>query len=545
MSDIQMAEKADSILKEFEKLKGDRLNWDSHWREIAQRVWPMHHTMFNNWPGLESRGNKRNEYILDSTAPQALQKFGAILDSLLTPRNQTWHRLKPSEDTLLRDRETKLWFDEVNRLIFKYRYSPQANFASQNQNVLQSLGAYGSGGMFIDRLADRPGLRYKSVFLAELYFKENHQGIVDTVFRYYCLSARQAAQKFGEEKLPEQVKMAAEKRPDDKFWFIHAVMPREDVDPKRVDFKGMPYASYYISETGRAVVSEGGYNSFPYATPRYNQAPNEVYGRGPAMDALPAIKTLNEQKKTQLKAGHRAVDPVLLAHDDGVLDDFSLAPGALNYGGVDANGRPLVQALKTGNYNIGLDMMDAERQVINDIFLVNLFQILVENPQMTATEVVERSKEKGMLLAPTVGRQHSEYLGPMIEREVDVLQEQGLLPPLPPALVEAQGDYTIEYDSPLSRAQRAEEGAGIMRSLEFALQIVNVTQDPSVLDAFDFDEIMRGVTDQQGVPAKWMKSLDEVMQIREGRAQQAAQQQMIEAAPGAAAMTNAAAKLEG
>ena len=40
-------------------------------------------------------------------------------------------------------------------------------------------------------------------------------------------------------------------------------------------------------------------------------------------------------------------------------------------------------------------------------------------PQMTATEVIERTNEKGILLAPTIGRQQSEYLGPMIERELD------------------------------------------------------------------------------------------------------------------------------
>ena len=36
--------------------------------------------------------------------------------------------------------------------------------------------------------------------------------------------------------------------------------------------------------------------------------------------------------------------------------------------------------------------------VINDAFLVTLFQILTETPEMTATEVIERTREKGALL---------------------------------------------------------------------------------------------------------------------------------------------------
>jgi len=99
---------------------------------------------------------------------------------------------------------------------------------------------------------------------------------------------------------------------------------------------------------------------------------------------------------------------------------------------------------------------------------VTLFQILTESPQMTATEVLERAREKGMLLAPTMGRQQSESLGPSIEREIDILDQQGLLPEMPDILKEVGSDYKVEYDSPLSRAQKAEETAGVFRSLELA-----------------------------------------------------------------------------
>jgi hypothetical protein len=115
----------------------------------------------------------------------------------------------------------------------------------------------------------------------------------------------------------------------------------------------------------------------PYSIARYLTAPGELFGRSPAMNVLPSINVLNEEKKTMLKQGHRAVDPVLLAHDDGILDGFSMKPGAMNYGGVNSDGRALVHALPVGNLAIGKDMMDDERQVINDAFLVTLFQILV------------------------------------------------------------------------------------------------------------------------------------------------------------------------
>jgi hypothetical protein len=252
------------------------------------------------------------------------------------------------------------------------------------------------------------------------------------------------------------------------------------------------------------------------------------------MLALPAIKVLNEQKKTMLTQGHRVVNPVLLSHDDGVLDTFSLKPGAMNPGGVSAEGRPLVHTLPTGNLAAGQELMDMERQVINDAFLVNLFQILVETPAMTATEVLERAREKGALLSPTMGRQQSEMLGPMIERELDVLVQQNMLPPLPPALAEAEGEFEIEYDSPLSRSQRAEEASGWLRTLEAAIAYANTTQDLGVLDQFNTDIIYPALAEINAVPASWMRGADEVAQIREQRAQAQQMQQMVEAAPAAA-----------
>ena len=146
-------------------------------------------------------------------------------------------------------------------------------------------------------------------------------------------------------------------------------------DPERRDVKGMPWYSCFVSVTGKKTMSEGGYFTFPYAVNRYITTPGAVYGTSPAMFALPSIKLSNEIKKTLLKQGHRAADPVLLAHDDGVLDGFSVKPGFINPGGVTADGKPLVHALPTGDVSLGKDQQEEEKRVINDFFLVSLFQI--------------------------------------------------------------------------------------------------------------------------------------------------------------------------
>lgn len=529
---------AGELIKDFQYLFGLRGNWQNHWTEIAQRILPMDSWLFQNYSQLNSQGDKRNFELFDSTGLIALERFAAILDSLLTPSDQYWHHLRANDETLMKNKAVRMWFDRANEVLWRARYAPTANFQAQNARVYTSLGAYGTGLMFVDDLAGNPGLRYKNTHLAECYIQENHQGVVDGVCRHFRYTAKQAIDAFGE-KCPDQIKTVVRTFPEKDFFFLHWVRRRRDRDMERRDFKGMEWASYYVSIEGGALVEESGYRTFPYQVPRYFQAPNEPYGRSPAMNVLPAIKTLNEQKKNMLKQGHRVLDPVLLAHDDGVLDAFDLTPGALNYGGVSKDGRPLVQPLPTGNVQAGKEMMDEERSLINDTFLVSLFQILTESPEMTATEVMERVREKGILLAPTIGRQNSEYLGPMIHRELDLLAKQGMLPQMPPLLKAAKGEYKIVYDSPIVRTQKSEFAAGAMRTIEQLMTVAQNTQNPALLDYINWDEAAPQMAAIYGTPNSWINTKEDIAKIRQSRQQQTQQQQLVQAAPAVAGVMKA------
>jgi len=158
----------------------------------------------------------------------------------------------------------------------------------------------------------------------------------------------------------------------------------------------------------------GGYRTFPYSFPATTNT-LEVYGRGPLRWAA-SLKTLNAQKRTFLKQGHRAADPVLLVEDDGIIG-MDLRPGAVNKGGVK-DGRPAVHILPTGNIRSRED--DGHGEGHHQRLFLSRCPDHGRIAQMTATEVVERANEKGILLAlRSAGT--AEYLGPMIDRELDIL----------------------------------------------------------------------------------------------------------------------------
>ncbi len=503
--------RADEILMHQSQLESKRSNFDSHWREVAERVLPSQNEFQNT---NQTEGAKRGEKIFDSTAVMALDRAASAIDSLVTPSGQYYHRLDPEDESLMGDQEVRLWLDEFNKVLFRMRYKPQANFSSQAHECFISLMAFGTDIMFID---DVPGIgaRYKSCPMSEMYIAENQHGVIDLVHRKFPMTARAAFQKWGN-KLPEAILKANEKDPFCKFDFIHCVKPNKEVDSRRKDHRGMPISSYYIAIEGRTVLSEGGFRVMPYAVGRHVTAPREVYGRSPAMQVLADIKMLNEMEKTIIRAAHKIVDPPLLLYGDGILSSFNARPNALNYGGVDDQGRQLVIPMKTGsNLPIALEMTDQKRKAINDAFYITLFQILVENPRMTATEAMIRAQEKGQLLAPTVGRQQSEWLGAVIDRDIDIAMVNSMIRPPPKSLIEAGGGIKVNYTSPLSRLRRAEDGVAIMRTLEQLAPLANLK--PQVLDIFDDDAIGREIADINGVPAKIMRSVDIVAAIRKDR----------------------------
>lgn len=533
---------AGELLREFAVVESKRGIWEKHWEEVALKVLPYYSTSFYQ-QGNTVPGQKRNQDQFDVTANAALWKFAAAMESMLTPANNKWHKLRHPDMNLMKRRDVQLWFDQVNDVMFYYRYSPHSGYQANQHDGYVSLGAFGTSCLFSDEYNDplRPqmrGLRYRNIHLGELFFAANFQGQVDKVYRRFKMTLRQIAQRWPG-MLPDTYKEQLKDKPENEVQVIHIVKPNPDFDPQAVNAKGYRYASYYVLREATALLHQGGYRCMPYSTARYITAPGELYGRSPAMNVLPSISVLNEEKKTIIKQGHRTVDPVLLAHDDGILDGFSLKPGAVNYGGVNADGRPLVHALPVGNLAIGKDLMDDERMAINDAFLVTLFQILIQTPQMTATEVLERAREKGALLSPTMGRFQSESIGPQIEREFDLLMWQGLIPPPPPALVEAGATYMVEYDSPLNRAMRSDEAAGTMRTFQWAAEIAAQTQDPSVMDFFDTDAIIPELMAINGAPYRFMRDPAQVAAIRQGRQQAQAAAQFTQALPGIAALQKA------
>ena len=502
---------AKNLLKRFDRLKSQRQNWESHWQEVADYMQPRKADVTKS----RSKGDKRTELIFDSSPLQSVELLAASLHGMLTNPSTPWFSLRFKEYEMENEDEAKEWLEDATEVM--YSAFNKSNFQQEIFELYHDLITFGTAAMFIEE-DDDDILKFSTRHINEMYIAENDKGRIDTVFRKFKLSARSAIQKFG--TVSANISVVAKKDPYEEVEILHAVYPRSDFDPKKQDKDNMPFASIYLDASSGDELSVSGFREFPFVVPRYLKASHEIYGRSPAMTALPDVKMLNEMSKTTIKSAQKQVDPPLLVPDDGFILPVRTVPGGLNF--YRSGTRDRIETLNIGaNTPLGLNMEEQRRNSIRNAFYVN--QLMMQSgPQMTATEVIQRNEEKMRLLGPVLGRLQSELLKPLIDRCFALILRKNLFRPAPEFL--SGKDIEIEYVSPLAKAQKSTELQSIMRAIEIMGSLANVAP---VFDHINMDKLVRHLADIVGVPQKILKPQSELnAQREEAQVQQQQMEQM-------------------
>jgi hypothetical protein len=501
------------LLSRYEKLEGQRQNWETHWQEVADYMQPRKADVTKQ----RARGDKRMEQVFDSSPIQAVELLAASLHGMLTNPSTPWFTLRFKDEEIENEDEAKLWLEASTDAM--YTAFNRSNFQQEIFELYHDLITFGTAAMFIEE-DDDDIIKFSTRHINEVFIAENDKGRIDTIYRRFKISARAAMQKFGE-AVSSDVQSAFKKDPYKEVEILHAVYPRTDFNPNKKDKKNMPFESVYIEFKNGNELSVSGFREFPFVVPRYLKASNEIYGRSPAMTALPDVKMLNEMCKTTIKAAQKQVDPPLLVPDDGFLLPVRTVPGGLNF--YRSGTRDRIEPLNIGANNpLGLNMEQQRRDSIRAVFYVNQL-MMQDGPQMTATEVIQRNEEKMRLLGPVLGRLQSELLKPLIDRVFAILLRNNMLPAAPEFL--SGRDIEIEYVSPLAKAQKSTELQSIMRAVEILGSLANVAP---VFDYINFDNLVKHLADIVGVPQKILKTQSQVNAERQQAAQQQEQMQQMQ-----------------
>lgn len=504
-----MMGKFEDTLKRYSAAKANKQLWESHLRECYRYAMPQRNTI-DDW----SPGQKKREFVFDSTAEDSLEDYATRMESELVPPNMEWIKLEAGTDIPEEEvDEVTQYLEETTKTVFNHIRS--SNFSSQIHEAFLDLGI-STGAIIVE-----PGngiqssLNFRCVSLSELYLEKSSKGIVETVFRDIKISAGDIKSTWARAKLNEKLEQIIEREPQKELEFIECM----------IETNGSFNSLVLYTEDKHIMIDET-LESSSWVIFRESTIPGEVYGRGRVMRALADIKTLNLMVKDHLSAASFAANPVYTANDDGVINPYtiSLRPGAIIPVGSNTNENPTLRPLDVGgNYNVLQYDIGVLQDNIRRIMISKPFGNVEETPVRTATEMSIRNADMAKTSLGASGRIQNELLETVIARSVFILKQAGKV-----GEFKVDGkEVAIKFTSPSSRSQDEHQLAAMGRAMEmFAVLPMDLVNEEIAIE-----KIPGGVWDILGLPASYKRTdAEKEVRAQQRAAEQQQQEQMAVAA---------------
>lgn len=500
------------IVQKYEKMKSDRVNWDEYWEELAEYFIPNKDDVY----GFRMEGERKHNKLYDSTSIHSLEMLSSSLHGMLTNPASVWMGLSSGNSAVDQIPEVSKYLQQCTRIVIDVLN--QSNFQEEIHETYLDLGGIGTTVLDMEE-DDDTHIRFKSNPIYGSYICENSKGIVDTLARCYKMTLRQIKQKYGEDIFKKHLDLqsAFDKDCEQKEEIIFLV----ETDP---DNKGK-WKRTDVLRKHFFVLKESTYHSWPFAVPRWTKLNSEVYGRCPAMKCLPDVKMLNAMMKATIRGLQKSIDPPLMVPDNGFLLPIKTSPNSTNFYRTGMKDR--IEIFPTASRpDIGENFMEQVRSRVREAFFYDQMQ-LINQRDMTATEVMQRTDERLRFLGPILGRLNNELLKPIIDRVFDICSRRGLFPK-PPIELKDFPDLKIIYTSQIAKAQRTAESNTLQKVIQASLPVLQ--SQPDAMDNFNADSVVRKFAVDFGLPNEFLNDPKSVTETRKARAESQAQQNQAQTA---------------
>lgn len=518
-----MSEAGAKLLRRHKAALSKRQAWDSLLRDAFSLAAPNADSGFTS----ASRGQARTAEIYDATAVLAVRDAARASYSTITPPQSRFFRLALSEaaaeavegsgleqqiDDAL-EAATDTWFSHFNA----------SNYALVAEQAFIS-GEISAGVLLLNedtRSRTASAFVFQPVSLAELAMSPGLGTSIGAVYQQMRLPADQIEATWPGIRLTDDIReMAGKDVPPE----VDLVVATEiDHDTGRADYS-------VIDVKTEDVLIEREYRRSPWIVFRPSVAPGEVLGRGPVLDVLPDIRTLNKAVELVLKNASIAMSGIWQADDDGVINlaNINLRPGAIIPKAVGSNG---LQPLRTGaDFSVSELVLGDLRRRIRDTVFGPEFPPLAESHAMTATETERRVQQHNLLQTPARLRVWREMVVSMVARGMEILDRRGELPPvLGEGLFRDIGAGYVDV-IPLSPVAQAQDIDQIMRANAALGLIAQI--DPAGIGAIaDLTGYQAWALERAGFPAQFIRDERDRRDMLAQQAEAAAAQQVGQALP--------------
>lgn len=518
-----MAEdRATELLKRSGYLFEKKQTLHSLWQEIADNFYPER----ADFTVTRDVGDEFASHLMTSYPCIVRRDLGDSFAAML--RSGNWFSIRADREER-EDVAARAWLESRTGIMRRAMYDKKAKFVRATKAGDHDFAAFGNACLSVELDMKNVQLLYRSWHLRDVAWCEDVSGEIDTVFRKWKMTARDAVKMFPKTagaKLNEK----AEKAPYEEVELLHAILPADGYEaPVGKKFK-TPYVTVFVNPMDKAIMLEAPSPTMVYVIPRWAKHESQYAFSPAAMVALPDARLMQAMTRVLLEAGEKAVDPPLLGVQEAIRSDIQVFAGGITW--VDSEYderlgevlRPLTQD-KSG-IPAGFEMSDRTRGMLAEGFYISKITLPPPDSKMTAYEAGQRVAQHIRQALPIYEPMESDYNGQICEATFDLMMMNGGFGAREDIPQSIRGtDVQFRFENPLREAIERQKGN---QFLEAKAMIANAADlDPAAGQIIDARQALRDVLAAIGTPAKWTRSEEQMEEIDANAAAQKQAQELL------------------
>ncbi len=471
------------------------------------------------WRPKEQQGEMRGARVYDTTAIEATKTFVSKLHTAMTPPQTQWGYMQLDQDWVADNpndaQDAQIMIDDYMRKLFDYIH--ESNFDVVINECYFDL-AVGTSCLVINSYTEKMPLLFTSIPMDKLAVEEAMTGRLESWYRYWeDTRINEIKIRWPKAVIPEELRQDAEQDASATVRMIYEGVMYVPTEQK-------PY--HYVVATDSNILYDEYFDLNPGVTWRFQKTNNDIFGRGPIMDALPSIISLNELARIELAAANLNTFKPYMGFSDAVFNPhtFVMQPMTIiPIAPIGVQGQaPLIPLPDSSAPQFSqLTIQDLRMQIRALLFADSPIPNQGSVQPATATELMINNQMLAQRIGPLFSRLQQEFLFPLLERCAYILEKMGLLP-----RPKIKGvPVAFQYRSPLALAKGQEQ---IARFTQF-FQILQGISGPQVAQLYvNSGEFPWLLADLMQLDPKFLNTPEGVKQTAESMKGMAEQQMMAQ-----------------
>lgn len=544
----QLEERHKTVLAHVQHLFTKKSPIMTHWQDLAENFYPER----ADFTYKRSLGQDFAENLTTSRPLIIRRDLANQVSAMLRPPGQQYAHLTTDRPERNLDNASLRWLEDKTAVQFRAMKDPEARFTRATKEADHDFVTFGQAVLSCELNLVKTTLLYRTWHLRDVVWCDRMDGSIGTIGRLWKAHAKDIVQLFGRERVHQSVRNAVDmnngKDAYKQFTVYHIIVPKEDYDYTGQGSFNTPFVSLFIDADNKYVLEERGSLTRYYIIPRWQTVSGSQYAFSPAtVAALPDARLLQAITFTLLKAGEKAVDPMMIAVEEAVKSPIDYRPGGVTFVDADYDERmgEVLRPITTDGRGIpiGLNMQDRLEGTLHQAFYLDKLALPQFGPEMTAYEVSQRLQEYIRQAIPLFEPIEEEYNSPLFGQTFDLLMAVGAFGPVNEIPEMLQGNNVkFRFESPLIEAGDQK----LVQTFNVTAQLIAASAqlDPTAAKLVDVQVALRDALRGGQVPSVWIKSEEDMAAIaqQDKLKQQAMEQAQILQQVGAAgeALGNAA-----